>query len=766
MTLLHTSNLNSNRCTGTAALSFCVNCVLAVLANTQTALAAAGVDSVDAPQVFTSWRTFTKTDGLPSNAIRTIHARGDRIWVGTDDGLAVLQAGKWRSWSMKDGLPAHRIQSIDVDPRCGDVWIGTLGGGLVRFTAGRFDALNQFNSGLAGDLVFAVAVGKGRVWAATNGGISAYDPVANDWELFSERRSDAPFFVATHFTIDGDELYAEFQRIGVRRWDAAARQWLPGESPGENLAYPTDLEWLDAIGIGLRLPTNGPDNPSIIYERDMNQLAGRVSLVRNGRVVEAYVTPETVPDNRIRCVTSHHGAIWVGTANGLALGADPVSWSDTPHAWSRRAPSASPTFLSKTAVTTAEHSSPTPTIGVLGPRSRRISLPGDEQPARRAEMFPDLLAVQIALEFANASGGFRGTQPFHLATAISGYANYGWSLPEDDLIVFADNPNVLGLVAHAPRDLAITDTAIAYMDLPVVSAAPDQESIELDDSRNPWVFRCRGDEPARHRLLLDYLVEKRHCTRLAIITTNSNDSRSPISWWSSYARTLKLPTPLELSWDPAKPEQLDAVVKALRDSDTQAVLTWCDARSASPLLRRIRAAGLDQLYVADPDIMADPFIVDGGAGVGDVMTMIASSSLEQSDGARSKRSAGYLEEPVANGSTRVLSEFTRKYAEQNATGERRAAPDANARRSFDAADHLLAAVNLAGADRDDVRQTLAAMGRNPFGEDHFERIHGPCAATFACLKAGRWVYHTVTSPAPPDQPPGADTSHWPDSKRP
>ncbi|MDO8631637.1 MAG: ABC transporter substrate-binding protein [Phycisphaerales bacterium] len=667
---------------------------------------------------------------------------------------------------MKDGLPAHRVQSIDVDPQSGDVWIGTLGGGLGRFTSGRFDAFNQFNSGLAGDLVFAVAVGKGRVWASTNGGISAYDPVADDWEILSERRSDAPFFVATHLTIDGDELYAEFQRTGVRRWDAAARRWLPSVSPEEGFAHSNDLGLLDAIGNGLRLPANGPDSPHILYERDRNQLAGRVSLVRNGRVVEAYATLATVPDNRVRCVTSHRGAIWVGTANGLARGTDPVPWSNVPHAWSRRVPSASPTFLPKTAGTTAEHSSPTPTIGVLGPRTRRISLPGDEQPARRAELFPDLLAAQIAFEFANASGGFRGTQPFHLAIATLGYANYGWSLPEDDLIVFADNPNVLGLVAHAPRNLAITDTAIAYVELPVVSTASDQESDEMGDSKNPWVFRCRGDEPARHRLLVDYLVEKRQCTRLAIITTNSDDSLSPISWWLSYARTLKLPTPLELSWDPAKLDQFGIVVKALRDSDTQAILTWCDARVASLLLRRIRAAGLDQLYITDPDIMADPIMVDEGAGMGDVMTMIASTSLEHSDGARSMRSVDYLEEPVANGSTRVLSEFTRKYAEQSATGGKRAAPDANARRSFDAADHLLAAVNLAGADRDEVRQTLASMGRDPFGEDHFERIHGPCAATFACLKSGRWVYHTVTSSAPPEQPPEVDTSHWPESKRP
>jgi hypothetical protein len=195
-------------------------------------------------------------------------------------------------------------------------------------------------------------------------------------------------------------------------------------------------------------------------------------------------------------------------------------------------------------------------------------------------------------------------------------------------------------------------------------------------------------------------------------------------------------------------------------------MTWCDARAASTLLRCIRSAGLDQPYVADPDIMADPLITDGGAEVGDVLTMIASSSLQQSDGARLMQSAGHLEGPVADGSMRVLSKFTRKYAEQSATGDRRTAPDANARRSFDATGHMLAAVSLAGADRDNVRQTLAAMKRDPFGEDHFERIHGPCSATLAFLKAGRWVYHTTASPNPPQQPPEPDGRHLPDNKRP
>jgi hypothetical protein len=87
------------------------------------------------------------------------------------------------SGGASDAPPAEPISAIARDPLTGDAWIGTLGGGLVRESAGRLDRFTQFNSGLAGDQVLALAVWRGRVFVATTRGISVHDPRADLWTL-------------------------------------------------------------------------------------------------------------------------------------------------------------------------------------------------------------------------------------------------------------------------------------------------------------------------------------------------------------------------------------------------------------------------------------------------------------------------------------------------------------------------------------------------------------------------------------------------------
>jgi len=699
MTSLHTSNLNSTPLPGPASplgkgglrgvtigsalalgvpldalnLALWLGAALAIPICMQVAPAYTEDESLCDPKTYASLQAITTTDSPSNYSMRAIRSYGNRLWVGNDHGLAVLEDGKWRNWTLKDGLPARRVQCIEVDPQTNDVWIGTLGGGLARFTAGRFDVFNQFNSGLAGDLVFAVAIGNGRIWASTNGGVSSYDPVADDWDLLAERRADAAFFVPTALAFQDDALYAVFRHLGVCRWDAAAHQWTPGAPRDENRALHDGLAQLGSQATSHpKTPSSSPLSPTV------------------RKADEARTSP--------------------------------------PHA-----------------------------IGVYGPRTRRIALPGDEQPSRPAENFPEMLAVQLAVESVNAAGGFRGATPFQLINAMPGYAKYGWGLPEDDMVFFADDPNVIGLVAGTPPDQAITDTTVAYLKLPVVSTAPDIENTKTGYSRNPWLFPCRGDEPARHRVLLDHIAKNRNLVRFAIITTAGQSSRPPACWWSKYARILKLPTPFELSWDPAKPEALGAVVKALRDSDAQVILTWCDAREALTLLRGIRAAGLLQLFAARPEIMPDPIFSDGGSDAGEVVTMpVATSAPAQPD---DPHALPQRPRTAPEGASSAVARFASKYADQSFSRGARTPPGANALRSFDATDHLLAAINIAGPDRESVRSALADLEESPFGEEHFERAHGASTVVLATFENGQWVYRSVTAQPPPVKLPPADAPH-------
>jgi ligand-binding sensor domain-containing protein len=135
--------------------------------------------------VYGNWRNFTTKDGLPSDKTYTVRIDGDRVLVGTHDGLAVYENEKWHTYTTVDGLAHNGVVSIDVSELTGDVWIGTLGG-LNRWSAGKFETFNQFNSGMPNDLVYNVFCYGKDVWVATGGGAGHYDTQTRQWEIFTE----------------------------------------------------------------------------------------------------------------------------------------------------------------------------------------------------------------------------------------------------------------------------------------------------------------------------------------------------------------------------------------------------------------------------------------------------------------------------------------------------------------------------------------------------------------------------------------------------
>jgi ligand-binding sensor domain-containing protein len=188
------------------------------------------------PYVYTHWETFyAEEGGLPNDHVFAITADGDRLWVGTEDGLALYEKGKWRSWREKDGLPWRVVSAIAVSEKTGDVWVGLFGGGLTRFSGGRFDHFNQLNSGLVNDVVYGVAVLDDTVWAATTAGMSALNTVTGEWEIYTEK--NAPMEEIWCYSVDaGDgKVYAAVWGGGILEWDSTTRRWNAHRDPDREM---------------------------------------------------------------------------------------------------------------------------------------------------------------------------------------------------------------------------------------------------------------------------------------------------------------------------------------------------------------------------------------------------------------------------------------------------------------------------------------------------------------------------------------------------
>ncbi len=168
---------------------------------------------------------YTTANGLPNSHVYSVLVDGDRIWAGTDDGLAEFENGHWKIYTVADGLAQQAVLSLALDKRTGAVWAGTMGG-LSRISAGRIDTYTQLNSGLSNDVVYGVAVEGDYVWVATAAGACRLNTRTGQWSLWNERNtpmreiwvygvSAAPDKV--YFAVWGSGLLEYTQKTGA--WD-------------------------------------------------------------------------------------------------------------------------------------------------------------------------------------------------------------------------------------------------------------------------------------------------------------------------------------------------------------------------------------------------------------------------------------------------------------------------------------------------------------------------------------------------------------------
>jgi ABC-type branched-subunit amino acid transport system substrate-binding protein len=177
----------------------------------------------------------------------------------------------------------------------------------------------------------------------------------------------------------------------------------------------------------------------------------------------------------------------------------------------------------------------------------------------------------------------------------------------------------------------------------------------------------------------------------------------------------------DLEWDP-DPTDPAATWEALRRANADVVFTWCDKPTAAKILRNMRKAGMRQLFVGGPAIVADDFVALVGSDPGQVIALVPQ------------------DRPADDASD---DGFRRAYASRNLRQGIDTPPDARAVRSWDATNHLIDALRRSATDRPAVRRTLEEMSRSAWGEAHYERLHGQGRAIVARLEGGRWVTQTV-----------------------
>jgi len=509
---------------------------------------------------------------------------------------------------------------------------------------------------------------------------------------------------------------------------------------------------------------------------------------------ETRAVASTIPDEQVRCLAVTDGVVWVGTARGLAQSTDWIAFSALPAQGPRaeakgdpasplpsreglgegqdqeairpspyplpkgergiRAGPADPAGGDQAVITETRSVSrgsgagdapvASPAVAIYGPRNPTMALPGYKPQREPGRGLPDLLAIQLAVERANAAGGLGGV-PYDLVVSPPGYARYGWGLPEDDFASFASQDSVVGMVGKLTADDRVADAVVARTGIPLVNVSVQQSGGEATD--NPWVFRCYGREPRRLRRLLDYALDEMGCTRPAAIRMPGRAAAVRAAWWSDHARQRGHPPVAEVEYDPAHgdlPKALEGLCRAKPD----VVLAWADAAVSADIVRHLRKAGLTAVFVGGPLIVGEEFVGLAGAEAGPVLALPASDV------------------PLGG---EFDTAFAAAYAERNLVGGAPRPPTVEGHRSHEAADHLLAAIQRAGVNhrfvregmaerpeadggspaqaagpsRHAVRSALMEMANSASGEAHYELRHKQGIALIARLTEDGWVMQTI-----------------------
>jgi len=235
---------------------------------------------------------FSRSDGLSGDFILTLFEDHEgSIWVASADGLDRFRNFAASTFSVNQGLPNSLVSAV-LAARDGTVWLNDFG--LSRWDRGQitvYSGRSQNRSGLADHLTSLFQDKRGRVWAATLGGVGYLDQ-----EQFVSVKE-----------VPGGQVHAIAEDTSGNLWfahqDLGLFELLPGSTvrrtPWTELGHEDDASALSADPVqgGLWIG---------FYQ-------GGVSYFHNGQVSASYTIVGAVNDLRV----DPDGTLWAAAAGGL-----------------------------------------------------------------------------------------------------------------------------------------------------------------------------------------------------------------------------------------------------------------------------------------------------------------------------------------------------------------------------------------------------------------------------------------------------------------
>ena len=354
--------------------------------------------------------------------------------------------------------------------------------------------------------------------------------------------------------------------------------------------------------------------------------------------------------------------------------------------------------------------SATVNIGFLGPIENN-----PESPYGLAMLH----GAQLAVEEANARGGFRGTgagpaKPYQLMIHNDAAL---WGASSTEAVKMAFDEHVISTVGSI--DGASTHIMLRVnlkLEVPIMDTGTTDPTVT--ETRIPWVMHDFPDDRQQGYTLADYIFKQLKLKRIGVIRTQSRYARVGVAKFFDEAKRMGHVPVFESKFDRGDSD-FSAQIRMLKGAKLDAVVIWGEAKEAGLILKQMRAAGMKQPVFGSsrtgyPELMT----VAGEAAEGFVCT----SPLDPW-----RTEARWIE---------FVQRYRARFNED---------PDAYAAYAYDGVNILIGAVEKAGLNRGRVMDALREYTNKTYdgvaGTERFDAtLNNIAPLGLARVEASRFVY--------------------------
>ena len=349
-------------------------------------------------------------------------------------------------------------------------------------------------------------------------------------------------------------------------------------------------------------------------------------------------------------------------------------------------------------------------IGFLGPLQNN-----PEAPYGRAM----LRGVQLALEEANARGGYRGNnrvkgKPYVLKIHDD-VAQWGASSTEAVKMAFDEHVvAVLGSVDGASTHIMLRVNL--KLEVPIMDTGTTDPTVT--ETRIPWVIHNFPDDRQQGYTLADYVFKQRNLKRIGVIRTQSRYARVGVAKFFDEAKRLGRVPAMEVKFDRGD-KDFSSQLKMLKNARLDGLVIWGEAAEAGLILKQMREMGMKQPAFGASRLDYPPLLENAGVAAEGLVTT-AALDVTRKDG--------------------KWQEFQKKFGEK--FGEE---PDAYAAYAYDGMNMLVAAIEKGGLNRgkimDAFRDYQLKVYEGVTGRAEFDHtLNNIAPVTMARVENGKFVY--------------------------